>query len=527
MTLSKQAPPEYSLYNNGNARNCCGGRERKSGFVAPFAPNTVTLAPAASGHIRHSRNREGLRGCYAAARPTTRNTARQDTTRNDTFTHNSRSELAAATLGSDSYAYDYDNIGNRKTAQELAEETTYTANALNQYTVINAFELTYDQDGNQTRIKTSTGIWLATYNALNRPVRFESADGTTVITADYDYMGRRVDKRVERNGNTTSHLRFLYRNYLQVAALDLTRPTLNAMWFITWDPTQDTATRPLAIQKDGTWYTYGWDLTKNICELYTSDGYIATAYTYTPYGSVSSSGYADQPLQWSSEYNDTELGLVYYNYRHYNPAVGRWMGRDYARESFGINLFVYTRNGPVVLYDYLGLQDSKCCKDGMRFSEVSDAAGRKCCLYELVTVVIRVEPHGNYLLGEVGHAWVETPNMAYGFYPDSWHFGFFGASKGIVKDEKGTQRVAHSGNSYEYTACPQSIEVLEKNMKESEQTPPKYSLYNNGEARNCCGWACMMLEESGFTAPFAPDTTLLKPVAPNQGEYGPGRTSKN
>lgn len=72
MTLSKQAPPEYSLYNNGNARNCCGGRERKSGFVAPFAPNTVTLAPAASGDIRHSRNREGLRGCYAAARPTTR-----------------------------------------------------------------------------------------------------------------------------------------------------------------------------------------------------------------------------------------------------------------------------------------------------------------------------------------------------------------------------------------------------------------------------------------------------------------------
>ena len=37
-----------------------------------------------------------------------------------------------------------------------------------------------------------------------------------------------------------------------------------------------TATRPPAIQKDGTWYTYGWDLTKNICEIYGQHGYIHT-----------------------------------------------------------------------------------------------------------------------------------------------------------------------------------------------------------------------------------------------------------
>ena len=30
-----------------------------------------------------------------------------------------------------------------------------------------------------------------------------------------------------------------------------------------------------------------------------------------------------QPIQWSSEYNDEELGLVYYNYRHLNPHDGR------------------------------------------------------------------------------------------------------------------------------------------------------------------------------------------------------------
>ena len=34
------------------------------------------------------------------------------------FSYNGRSELAAATLGTDAYAYDYDNIGNRKTARK-------------------------------------------------------------------------------------------------------------------------------------------------------------------------------------------------------------------------------------------------------------------------------------------------------------------------------------------------------------------------------------------------------------------------
>ena len=37
------------------------------------------------------------------------------TTQNDTFGYNSRSELTSATLGSDNYAYAFDNIGNRAT----------------------------------------------------------------------------------------------------------------------------------------------------------------------------------------------------------------------------------------------------------------------------------------------------------------------------------------------------------------------------------------------------------------------------
>ena len=103
------------------------------------------------------------------------------------------------------------------------------------------------------------------------------------------------------NGSVTFHRRFIYRGYLQIAAIDLTRSHHPVMSLLTWDPTQPVATRPLAIQLNGTWYTYGWDLTKNICELYSTNGYIATTYTYSPFGQVTASGNVTQPIQWSGE----------------------------------------------------------------------------------------------------------------------------------------------------------------------------------------------------------------------------------
>ena len=321
----------------------------------------------------------------ALGRPTVRTLLRQGTTRRDVFSYNGRSELAAATLGTDAYAYDYDNIGNRKTAREIEEEFAYTANELNQYTSIEQsipnsslspreqpFVPTYDADGNQTKIRTATGVWTAEYNALNRPVRFTrtAEDGTvTTVTGDYDYMGRRIFKKVEttvanpETGESTTSVilnhRYLYRGYLQIAALDLTRTTLNALWYILWDPTEPVATRPLAIQTAGSWFVYGWDLTKNVMELYKSNGTIANSYTYAPFGEVTQRGNITNPLQWSSEFYDSELGMVYYNFRFYNPVDGRWIARDPIAEKGGKNLYQYIQNKSSQKFDFMGRKDAE------------------------------------------------------------------------------------------------------------------------------------------------------------------------
>ena len=145
------------------------------------------------------------------------------------YGYNNRSELTNAVAAVDSdyrYAYDFDDIGNRETSSERGMNSVYAANQLNQYTEISnsalfaspreTFTPTYD-DGNQTLIKTATGIWSVTYNGENRPILWENVSTNsptpnsstpTLILKSYDRMGRRVMK---------NDLRFVYDGYLQIA----------------------------------------------------------------------------------------------------------------------------------------------------------------------------------------------------------------------------------------------------------------------------------------------------------------------
>jgi RHS repeat-associated protein len=59
------------------------------------------------------------------------------------------------------------------------------------------------------------------------------------------------------------------------------------------------------------------------------------------------------PYRFSSEYADDALGLVYYNYRHYNPADGRWTGRD-VDENLSVNMYAILLNANVSGFDVLG-----------------------------------------------------------------------------------------------------------------------------------------------------------------------------
>ncbi|MGN0868235.1 MAG: RHS repeat-associated core domain-containing protein, partial [Akkermansia sp.] len=141
---------------------------------------------------------------------------------------------------------------------------------------------------------------------------------------------------------------------------------------------QPIATRPLAIRKDGTWYAYGWDLTKNICEVFGPVGYIRTTYTDTPYGEVTATGDVTQPIQWSSEFNDSELVLVCYNYRHDNPVDGRWTTKDPVKSNALLNYYWGIVNAPIYHMDYLGLElAARICRRESRQNTRCGRTGKK------------------------------------------------------------------------------------------------------------------------------------------------------
>ncbi len=271
------------------------------------------------------------------------------------------------------YAYQYDDIGNRITSTDLTTNRTYTANSLNQYSAIttsdsglqtSSFTPQFDDDGNQTLIQTSTGIWSVQYNGENRPVLWTGGTQSAVtnIVMSFDRMGRRVKYRESQTtsasgGSTTTinaYHRFLYDNYLCIQRLDAANGNAVDLAFV-WDVTEPIATRPLIVDRPEVCKVYvTHDANKNVSELslHSSPFGAVVHYEYAPFGKMSKiifSSVVDtidfsivNPFLGSSEYADKNLALSYYIYRHYNMLFGRWLNRDFVNEEQGsLHLYIF------------------------------------------------------------------------------------------------------------------------------------------------------------------------------------------
>ena len=206
------------------------------------------------------------------------------------------------------------------------------------------------------------------HNAENRPVRWTNASTGTVITMTFDSQGRRTEYKSMTNGTQNTWLRFLYDGYLCIQVLYSNAP-YNVFKEFVWDPTAPVATRPLVFRyaPNNLNLFYAFDGNKNVSDVFyrlTSNG-IGAHYDYVPFGAVTrthgdSSASFDivslNPFRFSSEYYDSELDLVYYNYRHYSPSLGRFLSRDPIEERGGLNLYAFVGNTPTTHTDSLGLR---------------------------------------------------------------------------------------------------------------------------------------------------------------------------
>ena len=288
-----------------------------------------------------------------------------------TYSYNDRSEVISAQSNTNSaynYHYNYDPIGNRTTATLGGVNWNYTSNNLNQYTRL-AFgntvqEPTYDADGNML---VRSG-WTLSWNGENRLTGATKND--IKLQFSYDYLGRRISKKIYNKESLSQSIAFVYDNYKLIEELDSLNNNITLRKYI-WQPNplHDTLLMMYDAIGDQAYY-YLCDGNKNISEIINENSEIVAHYEYTPWGKIISSTnnlLTTNPFCFSSEYYDEETNLICYNYRYYAPELGRWISQDPQGEAGGVNLYNFIDNGIVNYYDNLGLErkftpDSQYCQ---------------------------------------------------------------------------------------------------------------------------------------------------------------------
>ena len=298
------------------------------------------------------------------------------------FAYNPRSEVTNAIVpvpdnapvpaSTNTYGYDYDNIGNRKSSVAPDSDRAYLANELNQYTETaeNASTnvLLYDSDGNLT----NDGVRVYTWNAENRlktisPVAPGAND--IKLTFGYDYMGRRFSKVISTHDGSAWQITctntFVYDGWNMVAELTQSQ-THTLTNFYTWgldlsgspqgaggiggllSVTRNTTPAPQTL-------LYCFDANGNVMQLVVAeDGSLKSQYHYTPFGNTIPVGDPQQdpnPFRFSTKYFDKEVEQYDYGRRCYIPASGRWLSRDRISERGGQNIYGFVLNSPFLLVD--------------------------------------------------------------------------------------------------------------------------------------------------------------------------------
>jgi len=291
----------------------------------------------------------------------------------ESFGYNARGELISSSHSATparNTAFDYDAIGNRNTATFGGGNTTYTANALNQYTTINpgsAIAPTHDLDGNM--LSDGAGKNLV-WDGENRLIEVRNASNALVAAYTYDGQSRRVKKVTPALApQSASEEIYLYDGWNRIATYSLLPSSFTLETSLTWG-------RDLSGTLQGAGgvggllgtsdipssnsYAFTFDANGNVSELINGAGGIAAHYEYDPFGNaiVATGSYANaNPWKFSTKPVDAETGYSYYGFRFYNPETGRWINRDPIGEQGGLNLYGFVANDPMSNVDYFGLTD--------------------------------------------------------------------------------------------------------------------------------------------------------------------------
>lgn len=260
-----------------------------------------------------------------------------------------------STLPLNQTTFVYDKAGNRAQTIENGLVTTYIyttgSNRLERrYNALEDISYTYDEKGNLTRQDvTSNGVyyWFSyVFNELNQLVKV-SKNGSLIAEYSYDNTGLRY-KKVDYTTNQTTF--YVYGNS--------TEPIYEEIYNNSNLTTPITKTSYLNIgskrigKADASGVTYFFVDQLGSTRIVMDSAGVCSYYEYKPYGGDLGSTSSER-YKFTGKEDDGATGLYYYNARYYDPAIGRFISQDAARDKW--NWYVYCLNNPLILIDPTGL----------------------------------------------------------------------------------------------------------------------------------------------------------------------------
>lgn len=258
---------------------------------------------------------------------------------------------AATAASSVSFSHTY-NKANQRIGQTVTDNawlnypsstpsaTSYTANALNQYTAVGAVTPSYDSNGNLT----SDGTFTLGYDAENRLTSANGAGNASSYT--FDAQGRRKTKTI--NGSTTVFV--TAADNREVLEYDGVSGAIQRWYAYGPGPNAVLSQANVAASTRATLLP---DTLGSIIGSLDSASGALTKIGYLPYGkNVTAPG----AFGFTGQRVDAEIGSMYYfRARHYSSTWGRFLQADPIGYNGGTNLYAYVGNDPLNRIDPFGL----------------------------------------------------------------------------------------------------------------------------------------------------------------------------
>ena len=247
--------------------------------------------------------------------------------------------------------FTYDPVGNRLTAEGVADDWSYNNN--NELQGYDGVSFQYDANGSTIQKNDNGVVTNYIYNVEDRLERVEDGSGSLISTYYYDPFGRRLWKEV---GGVRTY--FFYADEGLIGEYDGTGAEIKTYGY---KPGSTWTTDPLFMKIGSKYYFYQNDHLGTPQKLTAVNGAVVWAAKYNSFGEaiIDVSSTIINNLRFPGQYYDGETGLHYNWHRYYNPRSGRYSRPDPIGFLGGdVNLYRFVLANPVRLIDAYGLANA-------------------------------------------------------------------------------------------------------------------------------------------------------------------------